>query len=668
MTIGRIPEDEAFRSEPQGLQDIGESQYHVLLNHVNDPVFIHHLPQDRNRPEKFIEVNDAACSVLGYAKEELLRMSLADIVEPGTAAMAPANMEKLFRNKRAIWEGTHISRDGRRIPVETHNVLFYLHRRPVIVSTARDITKRKQAQEEMRRKVEELKFIAEHVGDILWQMDSSIYFTYVSPAIERILGYQPSEVVGRNLFSFLTPLGAAMISPVWLEWYRQLSAGVQRDELLFEMEAVHKDGRIVWMEVQARPLIDCDGRIIRYHGVSRDITQRRQAEQEHRQLRDRLARAEKMESLGILAGGVAHDLNNVMGVIVGYADLLLRKIPADDPLSRYAANIVRSSEKSAAIIQDLLTLGRRGVALRKVIDLNAVIREYLQSPEFEKLKTYHPGIAFQADLARGNMPIEAAPVHISKIVMNLMSNAAEAITAEGNVTLRTQKRSLDGQHPGYEDIPPGDYVVMTVSDNGQGISQEDIGKVFEPFYTKKVMGRSGTGLGLAIVWWTVKDHQGYIDVQTEQEKGSSFSIFFPIACGEIEKVDRKTEPASYRGRGESILVVDDVPDQREVSVALLKNLGYKVLTASSGEEAIAYLGTHRVDLAVIDMIMAPGMDGLDTYKEIIKVRPGQKAIIVSGFSETDRVTEARQLGVGAYLHKPYTLEKIGLAIRGELDR
>jgi len=668
MRNGRIPENEAFRSELQGLQDIDESQYHVLLHHVNDPVFIHHLPQDRNMPEKFIEVNDAAVSALGYTKEELLRMSLADIVAPGTDALAPVNMEKLFRNKRAIWEGTYVSRDGRRIPVETHNVLFYLHRRPVIVSTARDITKRKQAQEEMRRKTEELKFIAEHVGDIIWQMDSSVYFTYVSPAIERILGYQPSEVVGRNLFSFLTPRGAQRVSAVWLEWYQQFSAGLQHDELLFEMEAVRQDGRIIWMEVQARPLVDRDGVIIQYHGISRDITQRRQGEQERRQLRERLARAEKMESLGILAGGVAHDLNNVMGVIVGYAELLLRKIPPDDPLSKYAANIVRSSEKSAAIISDLLALGRRGVTVRKVINLNAVIIDYLQSPEFAKLKSYHPGIAFGADLAADVLPIEAASVHIGKTVMNLMSNAAEAIAGEGTVTIRTQKRFLDEPQPGYDQIQPGNYVVMTVSDSGQGISRQDIGKIFEPFYTKKVMGRSGTGLGLAIVWGTVKDHSGYIDVQTDEGKGSSFSIFLPVACGEIENDDRKAAPASYQGRGESILVVDDVPDQREVSVAILKNLGYKVLTASGGEEAIIYLGTHRVDLVLIDMIMAPGMDGLDAYREIIKIRPGQKAIIVSGFSETDRVREARQLGVGAYVHKPYTLEKIGLAIRGELDR
>ncbi|MRR16284.1 MAG: PAS domain-containing sensor histidine kinase [Deltaproteobacteria bacterium] len=665
---GRIPENKAFCCERQELQDIDESQYHVILNHANDPVFIHHLPRDRNVPEKFIEVNDAAVSALGYTKEELLRMSLADIVAPDTAALTPANMETLLRDKRAIWEGTYVSKDGRRIPVETHNVLFYLHRRPVIVSTARDITKRTQAQEEIRRKAQELKFIAEHVGDIIWQMDSSVYFTYVSPAIERILGYPPSEVVGRNLFSFLTPRGAEKVSAVWLEWYRQLSAGEQRDELLFEMETVRKDGRILWMEVQARPLIDRTGGIIQYHGVSRDITQRRQGEQERRQLQERLARAEKMESLGILAGGVAHDLNNVMGVIVGYAELLSRKMPPDDTLNRYAANILKSSEKSAAIISDLLTLGRRGVTVRQLINLNAVVMEYLQSPEFEKLKTYHPGTVFTADLARDVMSIEAAPVHIGKTVMNLMSNAAEAIAADGNVTIRTQRCSFDKPQPGYEEIQPGDYVVLTVSDDGQGISREDIGKIFEPFYTKKVMGRSGTGLGLAVVWGTVKDHGGYIDVQTGEGKGSSFSVFFPAASGEIASDDRKTEPASYKGRGESILVVDDVPDQREVSAAMLKNLGYSVRTVSGGEEAMAFLRNQSVDLVVIDMIMAPGMDGLDTYREIIRIRPGQKAIIVSGFSETDRIREARQLGVGAYLHKPYTLEKIGQAIRSELDR
>ncbi|MHB8909422.1 MAG: PAS domain S-box protein [Syntrophales bacterium] len=650
------------------LQDMGDSRYRLLFNHVSDAVFVHHCPDERNLPGKFIEVNDVACRRLGYTREELLQMSPPDIDAPETVPTVPAMMERLFREKQAIWEGAHVSKDGRRIPVEINNVLFHIDDKPLILSTVRDITERKHAEEALRNSAEELRFIAENVGDIIWQMDPQICFTYVSPAVRRILGYEPSEVVGRNLFTFLTPAGAEMVTQIWVEWYAQLAKGIQRDELLFEMEAVHREGRSVWMEVQARPLMDAEGRVVQYHGVTRDITQRRQAERERRRLTERLNRAEKMESLGILAGGVAHDLNNVLGVIVGYAELMTGKIPPGNPLNKYAAGIMKSSEKSAAIIQDLLALARRGVAVCECIDLNSAISEYFQTPEFERLKAYHPQVTFTADLAGDLLPIKGSPVHIGKTIMNLISNAAEAIATQGGVRIKTENRYIDKPVTGYDEIQRGDYVVLTVSDNGQGISREDIGKIFEPFYTKKVMGRSGTGLGLAIVWGTVKDHCGYIDVQSEEEKGSTFAVYFP-ATREVFNRDPKTvAPDSYRGGGESILVVDDVEDQRDLAIAMLTTLGYEPRTVSSGEEAIRYLGSHRVDLVIIDMIMDPGMDGLDTYREIVKIQPGQKAIIVSGFSETDRVRQAQELGAGAYVPKPYVLEKIGLAIRNELDR
>ncbi|MHB9098132.1 MAG: hybrid sensor histidine kinase/response regulator [Syntrophales bacterium] len=668
MKDGRDSEGEAHLTATKDLQGMGDSRYRLLFNHVSDAVFVHYGPDEHNLPGKFIEVNDVACRRLGYTREELLKMSPPDIDAPETVPKLPAMMEKLFRDKQALWEGTHIGKDGRRIPVEINNVLFHLDDKPLILSTVRDITERKQAQEALQKKAEELRFIAENVGDIIWQMNPQICFTYVSPAVRRILGYEPSEVVGRNLFTLLTPAGAEMITPVWVEWYAHLAKGIQRDELLFEMEAVHRDGRSVWMEVQARPLVDTGGRVIQYHGVTRDITQRRQAERERRQLTERLNRAEKMESLGILAGGVAHDLNNVLGVIVGYAELMMGKMPPGEPLHKYAAGIMKSSEKSAAIIQDLLALARRGVAVCEVIDLNRVIAEYFQTPEFERLKAYHQQVTFTADLAGNLMSIKGSPVHIGKTIMNLMSNAAESIAAQGSVTIKTENRYVDKPVTGYDEIQRGDYVVLAVSDNGGGISSEDIGKIFEPFYTKKVMGRSGTGLGLAIVWGTVKDHRGYIDVQSEEGKGSTFSVYFPATREELNRDNKTVESDSYLGNGESILVVDDVEDQRELAIAMLAKLGYEAQTVSSGREAVAYLRSHRVDLVVIDMIMDPGMDGLDTYREIVKIQPGQKAIIVSGFSETDRVKQAQELGAGAYVPKPYILEKIGLAIRNELDR
>jgi two-component system cell cycle sensor histidine kinase/response regulator CckA len=211
-------------------------------------------------------------------------------------------------------------------------------------------------------------------------------------------------------------------------------------------------------------------------------------------------------------------------------------------------------------------------------------------------------------------------------------------------------------------------VVLKVEDYGMGISQDDLGRIFEPFYTKKIMGRSGTGLGMAVVWGTVQDHKGYINVQSEQGRGTVFELYFPVTR---EQIDQEVPPVSLEacnGTGETVLVVDDVEEQRTIAAALLTRLNYKVKTVESGEAAIAYLKKQKADILVLDMIMDPGIDGLETYSKILEIHPAQKAVIASGYAENERVKEAQNLGAGPYVRKPYTLEKIALAIRQELDR
>jgi CheY-like chemotaxis protein len=261
---------------------------------------------------------------------------------------------------------------------------------------------------------------------------------------------------------------------------------------------------------------------------------------------------------------------------------------------------------------------------------------------------------------------EGSPAHLEKILMNLVSNAVEAISDRGSVMIRTKNRYLDKPIRGYDDVRERDYVVLTVSDTGKGISAAEIEKIFEPFYTKKVMGRSGTGLGLTVVWGTVKDHDGYIDVHSETENGSTFTIYFPATREELAGDQQEISPDQYTGRGETILVVDDIKEQRELAVAMLNRIGYDATAVSTGEEAVSHIRTNKVDLMVLDMIMDPGIDGLETYRRVLEINPKQKAIIVSGFSETERVKKAQEIGAGAYVRKPYILEKIGLAVKGEL--
>ncbi len=428
------------------------------------------------------------------------------------------------------------------------------------------------------------------------------------------------------------------------------------------------DSGDIYLHARAELTRNERGQASKLTGVVQDITDRKTIEAERRELRERLARSRKMEALGLLAGGVAHDLNNVMLGIVSYPDLLLSRMNTDDPLYKPLKKISESGQKAAAIVEDLLTLARRGVTTTEVLNFNAVVKDYLQSPEFMKLQSLHNGVRFFSKLDSKLLNLRGSALHLKKTVMNLVSNAAEAIEGRGTVLISTSNCYVDRPIRGYSDVREGDYVLLCVEDDGMGIDPKDIGQVFEPFYTNKIMGRSGTGLGMAVVWGAVQDHHGYIDVQSSPEIGTRIHVYLPITR---ESHDLKAEAhprIEIRGRGESILIVDDVAEQREIASQILEGLGYTVEAVESGEAALDWLKKNRAALLVLDMIMDPGMDGLETYRAIQAVRPGQKAIIVSGYSETGRVKAAQTLGAGAYLKKPYVLETLGRAVRTELDR
>jgi signal transduction histidine kinase/DNA-binding response OmpR family regulator len=390
-----------------------------------------------------------------------------------------------------------------------------------------------------------------------------------------------------------------------------------------------------------------------------------------KQAHEKLQQIQKMEAMGIIAGGVAHDLNNILTAIVGYPDILLLQIPTDSPLRKIILSIKESGKKAAVVVQDLLTMARRGVKTNEAVNLNNIIFEYLNCPEYEKLKSFHPALYLETNFDDNLLNILGSPVHLSKTVMNLISNAAEAMPDGGKVFISTENRYIDKETKtirGKKEIGEGDYVILTVSDSGIGISSEDIEKIFDPFYTKKMMGRSGTGLGMTVVLGTVEDHRGYVDVQSILGQGTTFTLYFPVTRQEFLKKRTQVPIEEYKGNGESILVVDDVEKQRQMVSMILTTLGYSVSTVSSGEEAIEYMRNNQVDLIILDMVMDPGINGLETFKHIHEFRPDQKAIIASGYSEAEQVSECMRLGVGQYIKKPYTLEKIGIALRQELDK
>lgn len=476
---------------------------------------------------------------------------------------------------------------------------------------------------------------------------------------EKLIGYSREQLTGTHTSEYFSE-GSRMS---YLKKSSLSDKGYQENEL----ELVSATGGIIPVIRKEKAITDEEGNMIGAVIYNQDISARKKAEEERNKLEARLQRAQKMEALGTLAGGVAHDLNNILSGLVSYPELLLIQVPEDSPLRKSLETIQRSGEKASAIVQDLLTLARRGIVHTQIININDILQDHFRSPEHEKLRLFHPHLEFRISMDDSLLNIMGSPVHLSKTIMNLISNAAEATVEKGTIRITTKNCYIDKPILGFDTVKEGEYAALTISDTGIGISQDNVERIFEPFYSKKVMGRSGTGLGMAVVWGTVKDHNGYIDVHTIEGEGTTFTLYFPVTREDIVRNKPKLSIEDYKGKNESVLVVDDVEEQREIAFVMLTRLGYQVSVASSGEEAVEYLKDNDTDIVVLDMIMDPGMDGLDTYRRILEIRPGQKAVITSGFSETQRVREAQHLGARRYIKKPYLLETIGIAIRNELD-
>ncbi len=383
-------------------------------------------------------------------------------------------------------------------------------------------------------------------------------------------------------------------------------------------------------------------------------------------LEDQLVRSQKMEAIGTLAAGVAHDLNNILSGIVGYPDLLLTQIQEDDPMYGPLSAIRRSGRKAAAIVQDMLTMARHFVAIKEPLDLSAVVSNVLDSPECRAICDVNQHIRIETRCASGLYPVLGSAVHLEKMVINLISNAADSMKEGGCILVELTRAQLTEAQEGFSSVNPGNYVKLTVTDQGMGISKDDLEHIFEPFFTKKKMGRSGTGLGMTVVWDTVNHHDGYIDIDSKPHQGTIITIYLPKADHDVPKAESVIVKEDLTGQGERILVVDDVAEQREIASAIFQKLGYMVDAVPSGESALAYLNEQPVDLLLLDMVMDPGLDGLETYKRVLSIYPGQKAVIASGYTKNDRVQSALELGA-SFIHKPYCLEEIARAVKTTLN-
>jgi PAS domain S-box-containing protein len=535
--------------------------------------------------------------------------------------------------------------------IDSENIeLTGMQRPDEIGHLARSLAERNDAIRESKKQEQLLYYAINQCHDSVVITDTDGNIEYVNPAFSRITGFTAKEAIGRNPRILQSGKHPRKFYEVLWE---TLSRGETWKGLIIN---TRKNGEEYQEEATISPVMDPFGDTHHFVAMKRDVTQEVVLER-------KLARAEKMQAIGLMAGGVAHDLNNILAGIVSYPELLLHQLPEESSLRKPLLAIHESGIRAASVVADLLTVARGAAAAREVHDLNRMVRDYLNAPECAKLRDLYPHIRRQENLDAKEAFINCSPVHIQKCIMNLMTNAAEAIGDQGVIRVATRNQYLVSEEDGEQGLAEGEYVVLIIEDNGPGISETDLEHIFEPFYTRKIMGRSGTGLGLTVVWNTVQDHGGRVKVERNSDS-TAFQLFFPVVTGEERRAPEYDGSTAYfNGSQEHILVVDDEPHLRDIAAQILKGLNYRVGLVESGEQAVEFIKKQPVDLVLIDMLMGPGMNGRQTYEAIIKLYPEQKAIIVSGFSESNDVKAALFLGAKGFLKKPYSIEQLGMAVK-----
>jgi len=644
--------DSVLKSKEQS--DLSEAHLRAVLDTVGEGI----LTIRQNG--RIMHANTEVRAIWGYSEDELRDMEAVTLLRETHRSDIRNGLRQFNRfGSKGYLEKRHIlfgkKKSGEVFPVEVKVAETRVGGMVFFTAAIHDISRRVSTQNQLMAQMRRNEVILQQAMDGFYMQSLQGRLVEVNQRLCTMRGCDRKELLRSSVFDIYDMDPRDMVEI--LDDIK--SSGEKR----FESKLRRMQGKSIKVEVSAHYGL-FEGEEF-YSVFLRDLTEGELAKEREDELQAKLARSERMESLGVLAGGVAHDLNNILGPLVAYPELILEDIPEGSDVVEMVHDLGESARRAAAVIQDLLALARRGNYTKVPVNLNEVVQQHLESPAFRSTRERSPMVAVEAKLDADLLSILGTTPHLLQVVMNLVANAIEAIDGAGRTRVETFSCYMDRPVRGYDTIEVGDYAVLRVSDTGSGIAEEELERIFEPFYTRKLMGCSGTGLGLAVVYGVVKDLDGYIDVKSVVGKGTEFLLYFPVTR---ESVEQETDDFFSLHGSEEILVVDDVPEQRKLASRLLMSIGYEVASVSSGEEALEYLSKHKVDLVVLDMIMEGGIDGLVTLERIRESNPDQRCIIASGFAETDRVKRALHLGIGDYVLKPYTLEKIGYAVRRELDR
>lgn len=604
---------------------------------------------------QFTEWNDKMEAITGYTLPEINEKGWYQSLypDPDVQARAIERMDRMRYGddlKAEEWIITRADGQKRTVVISTR-LLETGDGTAHVLALMEDVTERHQAEEALRKSEAYFRSLIENISDIITVLDIDGTIRFESPSIERVMGYTPDELIGKNAFSLVYPFDLATVQNALAE-----RVSIPGPAPSMELRIKHKDGSWRNLEIIGNNLLD-DPAVNSIVVTSRDITERKQLEEQLRQ-------AQRMEAVGQLTAGIAHDFNNLLTTINGFAELIRQELAPDDPSSEMIGKVLHAGQRAADLVSQLLAFSRKQIIQPQVLNLNSVV------VEMDKMlqRTIGEHIELKTMLSPDLHPIKMDPVQIEQVILNLSLNARDAMPNGGRLTIETANVWLNEDYvASHFETEPGAYVRLAVSDTGTGISREIQAHIFEPFFTTKEVGQ-GTGLGLATVYGIIKQSSGSIQVYSEPGQGTVFKLYLPQAEAAPRKLIHTQIPAEMPTGTETILLVEDAAGVREFTLNTLQAQGYTVIEAQDGQEALQLAAeqTNHIHLLLTDVVM-PGISGQVLAQQLIQSRPDLKILYMSGYTD-NAIAHHGVLEPGiAFLQKPFSPVTLAQKVRDVLD-